>query len=76
MWQNRGPSHLVVNHALCETTGWHAGGQGKYADVCLVDVLRAHGYKCEYEGDGPFWAQEDGNRFLRPFQQLGDKCVL
>ena len=41
-----------------------------FKDVCLVDALRAHGFKVPYTGDGPFWAIADGNRFLQPWQCL------
>ena len=33
-----------------------------------MDALRGHGYKCPYTSDGPFWALQDGNVFLKPFQ--------
>eukprot|EP00439_Symbiodinium_sp_Y106_P019360 s234_g2.t1 len=46
------------------------GRDERYRDVCLINVLRAHGYKCEYTADGPFWAMEDGNVFLKPFRYL------
>ena len=51
------------------------GAERNYADVCLVDVLRAHGYKVDYEADGPFWAMQDGNRFLEAQGPLGPHPV-
>ena len=36
-------------------------------DACLVDSLRALGYKVAYTSSGPFWAIKDGNRFLQPW---------
>ena len=44
-------------------------------DVCLIDVLRAHGYKCGYQADGPFWAMRDGNNFLEAFGPLGQRLL-
>ena len=40
-------------------------------NVCLVDALRALGFKVPYARSGPFWAVEDGNAFLQPWQCLG-----
>ena len=45
--------------------------QKLYRDVCLVDVLRAHGFKIDYPGNGPFWALADGNVFLSDWKYLG-----
>ncbi len=42
----------------------------RFQDVCLIDSLRAHGFKIPYIGDGPFWVIADGNRFLQPCQFL------
>ena len=47
----------------------------KFQDVCLIDTLRAHGYKVDYASDGRFWAIQDGSTFLEPFGSL-DKQVL
>ena len=47
----------------------------KFQDVCLIDTLRAHGYKVDYASDGPFCAIQDGSTFLEPFGSL-DKQVL
>lgn len=47
----------------------------KFKDVCLIDTLRAHGYKLEYASDGPFWAIRDGSTFLEPFGSL-DRQML
>ncbi|CAE7208534.1 unnamed protein product [Symbiodinium microadriaticum] len=43
------------------------GADERHVDVCLVDVLRAYGYKCGYQADGPFWAMHDGNNFLAAY---------
>ena len=45
-------------------------GNARYADVCLVDALRAHGVKLPYQRSGPFWAMADGNKMLLPFKLL------
>ena len=37
----------------------------RFYDVCLVDVLRAHGFKVEYTWNGPFWAMKDRSGFRR-----------
>ena len=50
-----------------------AGADKRYVDVCLVDVLRAHGYKCGYQADGPFWGMHDGNNFLEAYGPLGQQ---
>jgi hypothetical protein len=42
----------------------------RFREVCLIDSLRAHRYKVQYTADGPFWAMADGNKFLRPWQNL------
>lgn len=42
-----------------------------FTEVCLVDSLRALGFKVPYLGHGPFWAMQDGNAMLKPFQHLG-----
>ena len=34
---------------------------------CLVDALRAFGFKVSYDRDGPFWVLEDGSDMLRLF---------
>ena len=34
---------------------------------CLVDALRAFGFKVSYDRDGPFWVLEDGSEMLRLF---------
>ena len=51
---------------------------GKFVDVCLVDALRAHGFKVPYTKDGPFWAIADGSCFLSPWQCHGGKsfCLV
>ena len=51
-----------------QNVGSYQGERRAYRDVCLVDALRGHGYKCPYTSDGPFWALQDGNVFLKPFQ--------
>ncbi|OLP84293.1 Localization factor PodJL [Symbiodinium microadriaticum] len=45
------------------------GVEQKFQDVCLIDTLRAHGYKVDYASDGPFWAIQDGSTFLEPFRK-------
>ena len=47
----------------------------KFQDVCLIDMLRAHGYKVGYASDGPFWAIQDGSTFLEPFRSLGKQIL-
>ena len=47
----------------------------QYHNVCLVDVLPAHGFKVEYVANGPFWAMQDGSKLLVPWQCL-DSAVL
>ena len=43
---------------------------GRHHDVCLIDALRAHRFKVPYCEDGPFYAVQDGSKFLRPSKQL------
>ena len=57
------------------TTFKDKGPHAQYHDVCLVDVLRAHGFKVEYVANGPFWAMQDGSKFLVPWQCL-DSTML
>ena len=42
-----------------------------FENVCLIDALRAHGYKLQYMGDGPFYARADGNLLLGPWKRFG-----
>ena len=41
-----------------------------------MDVLRAHGFKIDYPGNGPFWALADGNIFLSDWKYLGHTIEL
>ena len=43
----------------------------RFEEVCLINVLRAHGFKVPYTCHGPFFAMADGNGFLQPWQ-----CIL
>lgn len=53
------------------TTCASARVRTEYEEVCLIDVLRAHSFKIVYAEDGPFWAIQDGNRFLAETKWLG-----
>ena len=41
-----------------------------YRDNCLVDALRALGFKVPYSQDGPFYVLKDGRKMLAPLEQL------
>ena len=45
-------------------------GDGRLPDVCLIDALRAHGFKIPYSAPGPFRAMGDGDQFLKPWGRL------
>ncbi|CAE7235509.1 unnamed protein product, partial [Symbiodinium sp. KB8] len=43
-------------------------GPLRYRDTCLVNALRAHRFKIDFEANGPFFAVRDGSKMLRPFR--------
>ena len=59
--------------------GYTAHGQKPlpiFADVCLIDALRALGFKVRYTCGGKFWALADGNRMLEPFGRKLDSIKV
>ena len=59
--------------------GYTAHGQKPlpiFADVCLIDALRALGFKVRYTCGGNLWALADGNRMLEPFGRKLDSIKV